>query len=822
MDYAKEIKPVLQARCYSCHGALKQKGGLRLDTVEAMRKGGEDGPAIEPGQAEKSGLLQRVRSPDEEERMPREGEPLSAEQIARLTAWIEEGAPAPANEQPESDPRGHWAFTPPRRPEIPGSAPGNVGAINPIDALLESEHHRRGLVAQPAAPPATLLRRVYLDLIGLPPTREELHAFLADTAPDAFERVVDRLLAQPAYGERWGRHWMDIWRYSDWYGLGAQLRNSQKHIWHWRDWIIESLNADKGYDRMIREMLAGDELAPEDPGVLRATGFLARNYFLFNRNTWLESTVEHTGKAFLGLTLNCAKCHTHKFDPIGHEEYYRFRAFFEPHQVRLDPLPGEPDLEKNGLPRVFDAHAGAPTWLFVRGDERHPDKSRPLAPALPEFFDASLEIEPVKLTPAAFAPTTIDWVQRDQLRLAEKTCTDARAALVKAREALANAERREIEPKAATEPGKDKPRLPSLAEARAAAIAAGHTVASSQLRIQMLTASFVADRARFSDPPAANAPELARAAALSEKLYLLAKAQDDIAAARLELERAAGAKDKVAAAQKKVKAAEAALAKARQAAAAPGERYISVRVARKAFEGPTEKEENLPAVFPTSSTGRRLALANWIASSRNPLTARVAVNHIWMRHFGEPLVRNVEDFGRKTPAPELQPLLDWLAVELQEHGWSMKHLHRLIVTSAAYRMSSSTAGAAPANRAADPDNRYLWRRPTLRMEGEAVRDAVLHLAGELDLTMGGPPVPAKDEDSRRRTLYFTRSLQEQHRFLAIFDAPDVLECYRRLDSVVPQQALAMANSKLTLGMAPKIAERLARGLGPGATDEDFI
>src|SRR5262249_40881153 len=217
--------------------------------------------------------------------------------------------------------------------ERPGLPKGKNSAWvrNPVDAFIAAEHEERGLKPRPEAPRHVLLRRVYLDLIGLPPTREEVQAFLSDTSADALEKVVDKLLASPRYGERWGRHWMDVWRYSDWAGYGNEVRESQRNIWHWRDWIVESLNQDKGYDRMILEMLAGDELAPDDPKTLRATGFLVRNWYLFNRNVWLENAIEHTSKAFLGVTMNCARCHDHFFDPITQKEYYEFRAFFEPH-----------------------------------------------------------------------------------------------------------------------------------------------------------------------------------------------------------------------------------------------------------------------------------------------------------------------------------------------------------------------------------------------------------------------------------------------------------------------------------------------------------
>jgi len=237
--------------------------------------------------------------------MPPEGAPLSAEEISRLTTWIAAGAPAPANEKAEVDPHQHWAYLPPK--EVNGT----------LDALIEARLRQRGLTPQPEAAPEVWLRRVYLDLTGLPPTPEEVVAFLeqtdqTDRADLIYQKVADRLLASPAYGERWGRHFMDIWRYSDWYGLGDQLRNSQKHIWHWRDWIVESLNADKGYDHMILEMLAADEAAPTDRDALRATGFLCRSYYLFNRTTWLDTVVEHTSRAFLGITMQCVKCHDHK------------------------------------------------------------------------------------------------------------------------------------------------------------------------------------------------------------------------------------------------------------------------------------------------------------------------------------------------------------------------------------------------------------------------------------------------------------------------------------------------------------------------------
>jgi hypothetical protein len=361
-----------------------------------------------------------------------EGENLSAAQVALLREWIFAGAAAPADEKPEPDPRDHWAFRPRARPSLPVGAHPHWGRTS-VDAFVSAQHAGVGLRPAPEAPREVLLRRLYLDLVGVPPTPEE--AALANGAhgEDWYGKTVDRLLADPRHGERWGRHWMDIWRYSDWWGLGAQLRNSQKHMWHWRDWIVEALNADTPYDEMVRLMLAADEIAPEDPAKLRATGFLARNWFLFNRNTWMEETVEHVGKAFLGLTLNCAKCHDHKYDPVSQADFYRMRAFFEPYHVRLDVAPGEVDLEKDGVPRVFDGLPGVPTYRFVRGEESNPDRSVVLQPGVPALLAFNeLKVRPVALPPAASQPERQPWVLEAHLN-------NGRAALLAAGESLERA-----------------------------------------------------------------------------------------------------------------------------------------------------------------------------------------------------------------------------------------------------------------------------------------------------------------------------------------------------------------------------------------------
>ncbi|MEM7560979.1 MAG: DUF1549 domain-containing protein, partial [Planctomycetota bacterium] len=408
-------------KCFACHGRLKQEASLRLETRNLILQGGESGATVDLEDPMASLLWQRV-SAEADLRMPPEGEgsAFTSEELELLQSWLQAGAPAPDEPTPPS-PQEHWAFQTPQRPNATS-----------IDDLLHRKHVQQGLQASPPADRTLAIRRVYLDLVGLPPTSEQLQ----DERP--WGEIVDELLASPQYGERWGRHWMDVWRYSDNYGLNAQLRYSQKHLWHWRDWIVQSLNDDKGYDRMLLEMLAGDELDPLNEEVVSGTGFLARNYYLFNRTTWLDATIEHTGKAFLGLTLNCAKCHDHKYDPISQQDYYNFRAIFEPHQVRLDPVAGQLDFEKDGLPRVFDDHLDAETFLHIRGDEKNPDHDLEIRPRVPRLF-SSLQPEPasIELPPEAYSPGMRGHVQQAVLKAAKKKVAAARESVKKAENTLA-------------------------------------------------------------------------------------------------------------------------------------------------------------------------------------------------------------------------------------------------------------------------------------------------------------------------------------------------------------------------------------------------
>lgn len=823
VDYLRSLKPLLKERCYSCHGALKQKGGLRLDTVELMHRGGESGPAVIPGKAEKSPIFERVTTTEESDLMPpkHEGERLNASQLEMLRQWISEGARTVAAEKTEPNPREHWAFRPRQRPPVPPVREAGWGR-NPVDAFVRSRLESEGFEPAPEASRDILIRRLYLDLVGVPPTWKESEEALQATEPDWYERLVERLLADPRYGERWARHWMDIWRFSDWWGLGSEMRNSQKHMWHFRDWIVESLNTDVPYDKMVRLMLAADELTPTDPSNLRATGFLARNWFIFNRNAWLEETVEHVSKGFLGLTMNCSKCHDHKTDPISHTDFYRMRAIFEPYHVRMDLVPGEVDFEKNGIPRVFDAALSVPTYRFERGEESKPDKSRPIEPDAPAFFrDQSLRIEPVVLPAAATDPVRQAWVleayqeSADQkLRGAQEALDQAEVQLTKARPASSG----NPEDRARTSTSD----ATNLQEKESAVEVARLALAVAQCRALSVQKTSAAIRAQWNaaHPQAADADRIA--AVQADRELVLAEATQALALQRAALEKAAP--NQKAAAEKKLKMAEANLEKAREAAEKgaapsdtfrplPGAKWMATRFLNSTKDDPEMR-------FPSSSSGRRRAFAEWVTAAQNPLTARVAANHLWGRHFGFYLAGTPFDFGRAGAAPTHPELLDWLASELVEQGWSMKHMHRILVTSSVYRMSSSAKGRET-ELAKDPDNRMIWRRVPIRLDAEAIRDSLLSLSHAMDWTRGGPSIPSNAQgSSKRRGLYFFHSNNAQDLFLKTFDGAAVRECYRREQSVVPQQALAMMNSTLSQEAAKGIVALLEGRLRESGTDSD--
>lgn len=1049
--YDREIKPLLKERCAYCHGALKQEAGLRVDTASLLRQGGDSGSIVAPGKPDESLLIDRISEPDESLRMPPEGAPLKPEEIEKLKRWIAEGMDAPHDEQPEKDPKDHWSFQPVRRPEVPPSKlPG--WNSNPIDPFIAQHLERAGLLPNPEADKATLLRRVTIDLIGLPPTEGELQAFLADDSPDAYEQVVDRLLSSPHYGERWGRHWMDVWRYSDWYGRRTvpDVMNSYPQIWRWRDWIVRSLNEDKGYDRMVMEMIAADEICPTEEENLVATGFIVRNWFKWNYNSWMKDQVEHTSKAFLGLTLNCCQCHDHKYDPLTQRDYFQLRAIFEPLELRQDRVAGEVDpgpFKKyiygqaygpisTGMVSVFDEKLDAQTFIYLKGDERNLVKDQPIPPGIPALLSSiPFEVQPVTLPPTAHYPGLKSYVREEELRKlgsaipqAEIVARDATAKWNDQRDILQAAvdatkqklsSGNDLSTTGGTSPnvihGTQSLHLTSMGgrqvlgnslssiedlrsvtemTCRVRIIQDGHfnlqlagnfstgstaawisfqkgklitfnqayqeieigkydvsslprdfRVILTPDRAKNLTRIQVFDSADASIPIAdaegsfgncgagprdtqgiwldikdsgeavlddlqfngnsgplltfdfesqelglgvsligqdgwknsvfsagtthvevasriESLPEVQvarqeyRSALLNQTAasldYRLAEATLALARANLNsLKQRIAADDqrfrktdeafnldvigrdgiaveaeqgaKFAAAQLALLQAEREVVTAELAHLAPSAQpndqlakaHAKCEAARDSLKSVQSadlqetKYTPLSPQYPPTSTGRRAALARWLVHEDQPLTPRVAVNHIWMRHFGQGLVETPFDFGLRGKAPSHPELLDWLASELRENHWDMKHLHRLMVTSRTYRSSSRPTDGPASNLISDKENHLFWRYNSYRVEAEVVRDSVLACTGLLDPTLGGHEIEQNlGLEVPRRSLYFAHHGETIMRFLALFDPANPVDCYERQTSVQPQQALAQANSTLTIGASRALAGSL--------------
>ncbi|HKW97533.1 MAG TPA: DUF1549 domain-containing protein [Bryobacteraceae bacterium] len=817
--FREHVRTLLETNCVKCHNAQLKRSGLDLTSHESLLRGADTGAVVVPGDAKSSELYKRI-SQMVQPGMPFGGQKLPEEAINQVAEWINAGAGYDAPIAAGKGALSHWAFKMPKRPPVP-EVKNRAWVRNPIDAFVAAEYEKRGLKPVAQADKRTLLRRVYLDLIGLPPTPAEMNAFLADNSKDAYEKIVDKLLASPRYGERWGRHWMDIWRYSDWYGWRAQnqVRYSQRHIWHWRDWIIESLNKDKGYDEMIVEMLAGDELAPDDPNVVRATGYLARNWYMFDRNVILKDTVDYTAMAFLGLTMKCARCHSHKYDPITHEDYYRFRAFFEPYDVRTDHVPGQADFMKDGIPRVYDAHAETPTYVFIRGADTNPDTEHPLTPAIPAFFgNAELKIAPEHLPLDVYYPDSRPFVHRDLVAAAKAEIEKSEAALKKAQEELDKAKHQISQPeatpvaagagnRAAPASTPDDKALEAVLKAQAGVALKQKELTSARAALPALEARIAADEAKYSSKPPANLEELEANAMKAERHAKVLKAEENLLRAQQEL---AAAKPE---SQNYDKEAVKKLNEAR----------AQLEAAAKELES-QDAYTPVGKVYPDTTTGRRLALARWIASKQNPLTARVAINDMWLRHFGQALVPTVFNFGISGRPPSNPELLDWLAVELMDRNWSMKAIHRLIVTSSTYRLQSTSREPNNPDAKIDPDNRYLWRMNEQRMQAEVVRDSLLSIAGQLDTAMGGPEVDSsKGLESHRRSVYFQDTPDMQVTFLKVFDEANPNECFQRNESIVPHQALALANSKLSLEVARTLERQITKKTGEApAADANFL
>lgn len=746
--FDQSVHSILEKHCLECHGAGKSlRGGLRLSSREGILTGGDQGPAVQLDQPEKSLLLDMISYRDDHHQMPPDGK-LSDADRATLTEWIRKGLPynpereirgnTGEHEAPQfknkvnDETRAYWAFQPIRKP-TPPQVQDATWSANPIDAFIHARLSEKKLSPNPSALPRDLVRRAYYDLTGLAPSLVDVERFASHPTSEAWQRLVDQLLDSPQYGEKWGRFWLDLVRYAE--TNGYERDNPKPEVWRYRDYVIRAFNNDKPYNQFILEQLAGDELDEVTPDSLIATGFqrlgiwddepvdAEQAYY-----DTLDDVVATTGQVFLGLTINCARCHDHKIDPLPQRDYYKLTAFFH-------------NTLKNIRESTFKKHAFTLNTTVPIADEvERAEHARKMRERQEEMRTRKEEIDALeKRIEAVFSNPEKEDAADERTRQTLLT--------KKAREAL----------------GKEE------------------------------AARYKSLREDFEKLKKRNVPPLTSALAIQENGPQAPETHVFI----------------------------------RGNCHVPGDKVEPGFPEVLGFPDP-----HIPAPAPGAKTsGRRRVLAEWIASEKNPLTARVLVNRVWQFHFGRGIVRSPSDFGQIGDAPTHPELLDWLAATFMEEGWSLKKLHRRIMTSQAYRMAST---GRPDALNVDPNNDLFWRFDMRRLTAEEIRDSILQLSGVLNLKQGGPwiynPIPdevlatasrpdhawghSPEEEANRRSIYIhvKRSLAEP--FLKAFDQADTdTSCPVRFATTVPTQALTMINSEFMNSQAEKLAHRLIKEAG---------
>ncbi len=850
IDFVRDVRPIFEKHCYSCHAGEKQKSGFRLDIKSEAFAGGDlyDRPIV-PGKAAASYLIQFTRDQDGELVMPPDGEGLNPTEVATLTKWIDSGAnwPDGVDLAEAIDKRDHWSFKPISNP-TPPSVKTQSWPRDEIDRFILARLEHAGLAPSPPAHRAAWLRRVTYDLTGLPPTPAELSAFLQDDQPHAFETVVNRLLGSPKYGERWAQHWLDVVRYADTHGF--EVNTERPNAWPYRDYVIDAFNRDTPYDQFIREQLVGDRLSQD-----AATGFLVTASVLLPgqigkdeeskrlaRQDSLDEIVTNIGQTFLGMSIGCARCHDHKFDPISQKEYYAMQAFVAGVEYQ-------------------DRDAQTPRANRARTQIREYRKRI-------EAIDRELQ----SLAPLAnvqSAPTT-DTPKRPSINSELNIDRFLPVVTQKVRFTI-NATNR-------LEPCIDELEIISTAGENVALTSFGTDVQASGSRTQpnRHQLEFVNDgqygnsRSWMSnengggwleftlpEPIEIERIQWGRDRTKKYKDRLATDYEILVSTTSGEWQRVASSGDRqtynpsdkgwqlnlqiLDAGQKQH--ANRIIREKTQHEAAIRQQNNSLKIFAGRFREPDEihllrrgdpeqplepVSANIPDVFGTLPSGqpdtehdRRRALADWIVDPANPLTARVMVNRIWQSHFGIGLVDTPNDFGRIGTPPSHPQLLDYLARDFIKSDWSIKTLHRRIVLSATYRQSSLSRSEGLAQ---DADVRLLWRYPTRRLDGESIRDSILQISGQLNSKAGGPgfnlfdkrggltgftPVEVFPPNGLRRMIYAHRVRRERDRVFGAFDCPDGGQSApRRRNSTTPIQALNLLNSRFVIDQSNAFAKRV--------------
>ena len=830
--FARDIEPIFKQHCSACHGSKKQESEFRVDVREMLLKGGDLGEAaIVPGKSDESNLIKLVSGVEPDFVMPPEGERLTSDEITLLRTWIDQGARMPEGTAGKLT-TDHWSFQPVKRVDPPKHE--NDWAVNEIDAFVLAKLREARLQPSPQVDRTTLIRRLYLIMYGLPPTPEEVARFVADEDEEAYEKLVEGVLKSPRYGERWAQHWLDVIRFGESHGF--ETNRERPNAWHYRDYVIRSLNEDKPYDQFIKEQIAGDAL---DADV--ATGYLVAgphdlvqgqdpNYRLVQRQDELADIINTTGTTFLGLTLGCSRCHNHKFDPITQRDYYSIQAVFAGVQHAERALPRSKDAEEQFVvakKRAETLRAETQRWMADHG-----------------FRTAVSHLHNIEKFAAVEARTIRFTIQATN---SSQPCID------------------ELEIFA----GDKNVGLATLgATARCSSALPGHDIHKLE---HINDGKYGNGRSWISNESGAGwieieLPEVATIDRIEWARDREGKYKDRIATQYVievaveegEWERIASSDDRLPYAKDAAIAAVSFEGIPPAVAERGKQLFGELKIAEEerdrlakastvyagtfAQPGPThrlyrgdplaKREEVAPdALEVISSLGleksspeqqRRLKFAEWIADPKNPLTARVMVNRIWQHHFGTGLVDTPSDFGKNGTLPSHPDLLDWLADEFVQSGWSIKHIHKLILHSSTFQQSSTPNATALAT---DVASRTLWRFPPRRLEAEAIRDCVLSVSGALDKRMGGPgfsgfevemenvrhffPKKSFGPEDWRRMVYMTKVRQERDAVFGAFDCPDLSQVMpKRSRSTTPLQALNLFNSKFMLQQAEILAKRL--------------
>jgi hypothetical protein len=803
--FEAKIRPLFAARCQECHGPSKQEMGVRFDRREAFFRGGDDGAVVQNGDPEKSLLIQAVRQTGDVKMPPKSK--LPDEEIALLTEWVKIGTPWPddakSNAPVQADKwKEHWAFQPVHAADPPAVKDEAV-VTGSIDRFVLAKLAAAGLQFSPPADKRTLIRRAYYDLTGLPPTPEQTAAFVSDASPDAFRKVVDELLESPHYGERWARYWLDVARYADTKGYVFEEDRRYPFAYNYRDWVIESLNNDLPYNQFVAQQIAADLMPRTDDRSLAALGFLTLGRrFLNNRNDIIDDRMDVVFRGTQGLTVSCARCHDHKFDPIPTDDYYSLYGVFdscdekvvelepatEKYQKELDKRKGEftkfVNDELDGLSRDSKSKAASYLRAAFRKEEAAKGKDKEnlnqqIIVRWQNYLDG-----PGKRKEAIWAPLR---------SLSEESEEEFSARLAQALSQKINPILREALQR----------EQPDSLEQTIEVYAAVLQDIDAQWQAKLQSAGD-AKPAKLDD---ADAEELRQVFYGDKSPGMFAENEFNKVLPKPRFAEYKKVKETVASWESSPDAPRQALV---LNDGKPKQPHVFVR-------GNANKQgKAVPRQFPSVVAGDnrqpfkngsgRLELAEQIASPANPLTARVIVNRVWMYHFGAPLVSTPSDFGMRSDEPTHPELLDWLANDFMNHGWSLKYLHRAIMHSSAYQQASLDRAES---QSADPENRLLWKMNRRRLDWESMRDSLLSASGSLDLKVRGPAIDLFAQPfSLRRSIYGYIDRQNLPGVYRTFDlaSPDT-HSPRRFSTTVPQQALYLMNNSFAAEQAKRLANR---------------